>query len=100
VVGQVNQRHARSVAQAFGDRGPVLSLAEQAVKKDHAGPAAAQLSAEELVVGFRHGRRCQQLVCQCRRSSTGDEERSPGVSGQATTCGVPAVISALQPGHR
>ena len=40
-----------------------------------------------------HGRRCQQPLCQCRRSSTPVSESSDGVAGQATRCGVAAGIS-------
>jgi len=77
-------------------------LTEQAVKKHHARTSTSELSAEEAIqtCGTGHGRRCQQLVCQWRRSSTPEPESSPGVSGQATTCGVPMVISVLHPGHR
>ena len=72
------------------------------MKKDHARSDAPQLGAEEPFgrCGRSHGRRCQQLVCQCRRSSSPDAESSPGASGHATTCGVPGAISTLQPGHR
>jgi hypothetical protein len=102
VVWQVHQCHTRRIAQAFGDGCPVLSLAEQAVKEDHPWPGGSQLSAEEPMVSrvSRHGRRCQQLMCQCRRSSTPDPDSKPGVSGHATTCGVPGAISTLQAGHR
>jgi hypothetical protein len=72
------------------------------VKKHDAGAAVSELGAEEAVFcgAAGHGRRCQQLVCQCRRSSTPEDESRLGVSGQATTCGVPGVISTLQPGQR
>ena len=67
------------------------------------GPAFAVLlfaRVQVLGVGLGHGRRDQQAVCQCRRSSTGEEDRSPGVCGQATRWATPGRIGCEQPGQR
>src|SRR5690349_9004730 len=51
--------------------------------------------------GLRRSRFCQQVVCQCLRSSTPMPPaiRAPS-AGQATMCGVPGTISWSQPGQR
>ena len=50
--------------------------------------------------GAGHGRRDQQPVCQCRRSSTGEDDSRPGVCGQATMWARPGGIGCEQPGQR
>ncbi len=48
-----------------------------------------------------HRRRCQQPVCQCRRSATGESTaHEVGSAGQTTTCGVAGGMDCEQPGQR
>ena len=103
VVGQVEERHAGVLGERPGHAGEVAALPEEAVQQHQprtvvpvrrAGQALRRSGRPRLRA---HGRRCQQPVCQCRRSSTGLVVCQEGSAGQTTTCGVAGGTDLLAP---